>query len=141
MNKYNLLKNKDNIESGEIKAKGYRRSYTVSYKLNILERAKNCIRPGQLGELLRKEGLTSSTLHGWRVAQSNGLLRDTKAIKRGPEQQLRSPQKKILFSLQKENASLKRRLEKALAIVDLQKKIAEILSQPEELINGEKSCS
>jgi transposase len=91
--------------------------------------------------LLRKEGITSSLLHNWRVAQSNGLLRDTKAIKRGPQKQLRSSQKELLSNLQKENASLKRRLEKAMAMVELQKKIAEILNLPEEVIIGVKSCS
>lgn len=141
MSQYNLLKNKDKIENGEIEAKGYRRSYTVSYKLNILEKATACTKPGELGSLLRKEGITSSLLHNWRVAQSNGLLRDTKAIKRGPQKQLRGAHKELLANLQKENALLKRRLEKAIAMVELQKKIAEILSQPEELIDGEKLCS
>jgi hypothetical protein len=132
MERYNLLKNKENIKSTEVKAETGRRSYAAAYKKKVVEEALKCSKPGELGSLLRREGLRSSTLHNWRIAYANCDIRGTKSIRRGPGAELSNTQKEKLLSLEKENYVLKRKLEKAEALVELQKKIAEILSLREE---------
>ena len=128
MREYNLLKNKQNTFSNEIGTQIKRRVYSASYKKKILLQASHCNKPGEIGALLRKEGLSSSTLRGWRMADSNGKLHASNAIPRGPNPSLSSSEKERIKKLEKENASLKKRLKQAEGLVELQKKIADILS-------------
>lgn len=127
MEKYNLAKNKDNNNSTEVKGSGRKRQYTLAYKKKILAEAAACSKPGDIIALLRREGLASSTLHAWRIAEANGVLKSSRAVKRGPVAQLSDGQKARLDRLEKENYALKKRLERAEAIIDLQKKMAEIM--------------
>jgi|HubBroStandDraft_6_1064221.scaffolds.fasta_scaffold967152_2 transposase len=127
MEKYNLSKNKDKYKSSEIDGSTRKRQYSLAYKKKVLAMAALCCAPGELGALLRREGLASSTLYGWRVLEANGKLSANRKGKRGPKKLLTNKQKGELKRLEKENASLKRRLEQAEAIIDLQKKIAKIL--------------
>jgi transposase-like protein len=126
--KYNLSKNKDKNRTNEIEASSRKRQYSLAYKKKVVAMAAECKAPGELGALLRREGLASSTLHMWRVAEANGKLCASHKRKRGPEKSLSDEKNEQLKKLERENAALKKRLEQAEAIIDLQKKIAKILN-------------
>ena len=67
----------------EVAAKPTRRQFTAEYRLRILEEADRCTRPGEVGRLLRREGLYSSHLTAWRKARRNGSLQGLRPKKRG----------------------------------------------------------
>ncbi len=70
MERYNLSKNKDKNKSNEIEASSRKRQYSLAYKKKVLAMGAACKLPGELGSLLRREGLATSTLHAWRVAEA-----------------------------------------------------------------------
>ena len=107
----------------EVTARHARRRFTTQYKLEILRKADACTRPGQLGALLRKEGLYSSLLTTWRRQREQGLT----PKKRGRKAQAVDPKTK---RLEHENRVLQRRLKKAEAIIEFQKKVHELLGIP-----------
>ena len=110
----------------EVQAKPERRHFSAEYKRHILVEAEKC-QYGQLGSLLRREGLTYTQLTDWRKAHANGTLMDKR---RGPQS---NPNRLEMHRLEAENARLKRKLEQAEAIIDAQKKLAQLLdSQKEE---------
>jgi transposase-like protein len=100
-----------------------RRRFTTKYKLEILRRADGCTQPGQVGELLRKEGLYSSHLVTWRRQREEGLT----PKKRGRKAERVDPRVK---KLEREKRLLERRLQKAEAIIDFQKKVHALLGIP-----------
>jgi len=128
----------DKNKSNEIEASPRKRQYILAYKKKIVAMAAECCAPGELGALIRREGLAASTLHQWRVAEANGRLCASRKRKRGPEQLLSDEERERLKKLEKENTALKRRLEQAEAIIDLQKKIAKILDLGPAEDNGSK---
>ena len=107
----------------EVTVRHARRRFTPRYKLEILRRADACTQPGQMGELLRKEGLYSSHLVTWRRQREEGLT----PKKRGRKAERVDPRVK---KLTQENRRLVRRLQKAEAIIDFQKKVHELLGIP-----------
>ena len=107
----------------EVTARHARRRFTIQYKLEILRKADACTQPGQLGELLRKEGLYSSNLVTWRKQREAGLT----PKKRGRKAEPVDPRVK---KLEQENRRLERRLKKAEAIIGFQKKVHELLGIP-----------
>ena len=111
----------------EVPAKAQRRRFTAAYRLRILKRADACKRPGELGTLLRREGLYSSHLANWRRQREQGALRDMRGRRRGPTPRPIDPRVK---QLEAENRRLQRKLQRAETIVALQKKVAEILEIP-----------
>jgi transposase len=111
----------------EVLAKPERRRFTVEYKLGILREADRCVRPGELGALLRREGLYSSTLSNWRRARDRGNLSGTGIRKRGPEGRLVDSRNRRIRELEREIRRLKSRLERAEALIDVQKKVSELL--------------
>jgi len=128
MEKYNLSKNIDKNRSNEIKASSQKRHYSLAYKRKVISKAALCKAPGEIAALLRREGISSSTLHDWRKAEANGSLCASFKHKRGPAKPLSDKEREHIKKLEKENYSLKKRLEQAEAIIDLQKKIAQILN-------------
>jgi transposase len=111
----------------EVLAKPERRRFTVEYKLQILREADGCRRPGELGALLRREGLYSSTLTYWRRSRDRGELSGTGIRKRGPEGRPVDSRDRRIRELERENRRLKSRLERAEALIDVQKKVSELL--------------
>ena len=109
----------------EVPAKARRRSFTASYKLGVLEKADRCAAPGEIGALLRQEGLYSSHLAAWREAREKGAL-SALSKKRGREPK-ESPEAKENRRLRKENARLREKLRRAETVIDVQKKVSEIL--------------
>jgi transposase len=107
----------------EVSARLARRRFTTAYKLEILRKADACSRRGELGALLRKEGLYSSHLITWRQQRERGLTpkrRGRKAVPLDPR----------LKRLEQENRRLTTRLQKAEALIDFQKKVAALLQIP-----------
>lgn len=113
----------------QVKAKLPRRQFTREYKLSILEQADQCTQPGQIGGLLRREGLYSSHLTTWRRARRRGMLDGLKGQKRGPKPAANSAQTKQITDLQKRIRQLEGQLAKAHTIIDVQKKLSVLLSQ------------
>lgn len=110
------------VPDPEVSAVPKRRTFTGSYKLEILKQVDACKdRPGAVGELLRREGLYSSHLTEWRKERERGAL-DALGKKRGRKPS-RHPLADEVEKLRKENLELKRRLEQAEVIIDVQKKL------------------
>jgi transposase-like protein len=122
----------------EVTEKATRRRYTAEYKARIVREADACTKPGELGALLRREGLYSSHLMSWRAHVARGKLAALEPKKRGPKAKTVDPRDKQLAMLERENAKLQRRLEHAEAIIAVQKKVSQLLgiSLPH---NGEES--
>jgi transposase len=104
-----------------------RRKFTAKYKLKILQEADSCTEPGQLGTLLRREGLYSSNLTTWRRQRDQGLLSAMAPKKRGRKAKQINPLVKQVAALEKENRRLEQKLRQAELIIEAQKKMSEIL--------------
>lgn len=113
----------------EVSSKAKRRSFTVQYKLDLIARADACTEVGQVGELLRGEGLYSSHLSDWRKEHARGLLSPLAPKRRGPKPAPRDPAADKIAALEKQLAQALARAEHAEAIVDLQKKVAALLGR------------
>jgi transposase-like protein len=110
----------------EVMAKPVRRRFTAEYKLGVLREVDACSGRGELGALLRREGLYSSHLTQWRKQRERGE-RQGLSRKRGPSPKQRHPLTDKVKVLERENARLKLRAERAEGLVELQKKVSEIL--------------
>lgn len=115
------------VQSSEVSEKAKRRRFTAEYKAKILREAERCKSPGQVGALLRREGLYSSLLSEWRRQRDRVAKVALKAIRRGPKPRVVDPR---IHQLEREKARLERRLAQAEAIIDIQKKVSEILGIP-----------
>src|SRR4051812_34570009 len=109
----------------EVQVQTQRRRFSAEYKRRIIVEAEKC-GAGQLGSLLRREGLTYTQIGEWRKAYSEGRLTDKH---RGPQANPNLPE---VRRLEAENARLKRKLEQAEAIIDAQKKLAQLLESQQE---------
>ncbi len=110
----------------EVTAKAKRRRFTAAYKLSIVEKADACETSGEIGALLRREGLYSSHLSAWRKAAREGSLRGL-AKKRGPKPSGGKREARKVRKLERENARLREELRKARIIIDVQGKVAGLL--------------
>jgi transposase-like protein len=99
-------------------ARPKRRQFTVEYKLRILKEADACREPGEIGALLRREGLYSSHLVLWRRQREQAAHTQLRARKRGPKAKVQDPRIK---QLERENARLQRRLKRVALLLDIQK--------------------
>ena len=102
----------------EVPAKVTRRRFSVEYRLRILKLADACKKPGDVGALLRREGLYSSHLTQWRQQRERGALAGMRTRKRGPHAHPVDPRVK---QLEAENRRLQRKLQRAETIITLQK--------------------
>jgi len=114
----------------EVVATPTRRRFTAAEKLRILKLADACTAVGSLGALLRAEGLYSSHLTTWRRQRTEGVLSALTPQKRGRKASVRHPLRVENETLRKENARLSTRLKQAELIIDVQKKVSEILGIP-----------
>ena len=119
--------------------KASRRRFDAAYKLRILEEADRCTEPGQLGELLRREGLYSSHLTTWRRQRDEGALNGLREKKRGRKPKRRDAKDLELERLRRENQKLEDRLRQAETIIEVQKKVSEILGIPPARGNDESA--
>lgn len=109
----------------QVIARATRRRFTVADKLRILREADACTQHGQLGALLRREGIYSSTLASFRKQQEEGKLRTKneplRAKRRKEQEAKRQRDHRRMQALEKENRTLK-------ALVELQKKVADLMA-------------
>ena len=111
----------------EVVAKATRRRFTAEYKQKILREVDTCPKPGEIGALLRREGLYFSNLKTWREQRRKGEVAGLAQKKRGPAPREKNPLAPKVAHLEREVARQKARAERAEALVDLQKKVSEIL--------------
>src|SRR6058998_361636 len=111
----------------EVVAKARRRRFTALEKLRVLKEADGCTRPGELGALLRREGLYSSHLSAWRAARQRGELAGLTPRPRGPKAKPVDPRDKKIAELERQTRRLQARLERAEGLIAVQKKVAQIL--------------
>ena len=111
----------------EVKAKATRRRFGAKYKKQVLDDVAACTAPGEIGALLRREGLYSSHLTKWRLQAERGRAAGLEPKKRGPARQAADPRDKQLAELEKELAKATRRAERAEALVEIQKKLSELV--------------
>jgi transposase-like protein len=118
------------VPDPEVPEKAVRRRFTAAYKLRILKEADTFKGTSQCGALLRREGLYSSHLTTWRRQVEKGTLEALSPRKRGPKAAPPNPLKKRVETLEKETQRLRHQLKQAEIIIEVQKKISEILHLP-----------
>ena len=121
----------------EVTEEKSRRRFTAKHKLRILQEADNCTEPGQLGALLRRQGLYSSNLTTWRKQREQGMLTGLAPKKRGRKNKPKNPLAEQIARLEKENRKLRLKLKQAETIIDVQKKVSQMLGISQDL-NDEK---
>lgn len=109
----------------EVPARARRRQFTAAYKLRILQEADHCA-DGQLGALLRREGLYSSHLGKWRRQRAQGALAALTPQQRG--RRAASPAETELAQLRQENEWLTRQLAAAETVIEIQKNVSTLLA-------------
>lgn len=116
---------KSQVVDPEVVPRAKRRKYTAEYKLRIVEEADNCSKPGEIGAMLRREGLYSSHLSKWRRQRAEGQLEKLGEQKRG--RKAKEQQVKEVEGLRRENEQLQMRLQQAELIIEVQKKLSQLL--------------
>ena len=116
----------------EVVEKARRRRFKAAEKLRILKEADRCTKPGELGALLRREGLYSSHLSAWRAARQRGELAGLRARRRGPKPQPVDPRERKIAEQAREITRLQARLERAEGLIAVQKKVSQLLGIPLE---------
>ena len=111
----------------EVPATVQRRRFSAAYRLRILKAVDACKKPGEVGALLRREGLYSSLLTNWRRQREAGALREMRGRRRGPTPRPVDPRVK---QLEAENRRLQRKLQRAETIIPLQKKLPRSWGSP-----------
>ncbi len=119
-------------------AKAQRRRFTAEYKRRVLQEAEACSKPGEMGALLRREGLYSSHLSAWRAARSRGELAGLRPRKRGPKVQPPDPRDKRISELERELRRSRARAERAEGLVEVQKKLSQLLGIELSESNGRR---
>jgi transposase-like protein len=107
-----------------------RRQFSASEKRRIVTAADACKKPGELGALLRREGIYSSMLATWRKQITRANETALAARRRGPKPDPARPEKLRIEKLEREKARLERELAQARLIIDVQKKVAALLAVP-----------
>ena len=115
------------VPNPEVEPKAVRRRFGAQYKRSVLEQADRCTNPGDIGALLRREGLYSSHLSSWRRQREQGALGGLAPRKRGRKPDPATAERRVIAKLNKENERLQRQLKKAHTIIEFQKKLSEIL--------------
>jgi transposase-like protein len=123
-NVMNLAAGRPETEVGE---KATRRRFTAEYKRRILREAATCTERGALGALMRREGLYASHLAKWREQVERADLAALAPKKRGPERRVVDARDRRIAELEREVKKLGRRAERAEAIVEVQKKVSQLL--------------
>lgn len=122
----------------EVPEKAERRRFTAEYKLWVLEQADACREAGEIGALLRREGLYTSNLTQWRQQRRAGALTRLGPRKRGRKPR-RDPQAKRIEQMEREMGRLREELRKAHVIIGVQKKVSRLLGNGETDENDEES--
>ena len=134
-----MSRDEKNVPDPEVVPVAERRRFSAAYKLRILKEADQCTEPGELGALLRREGLYSSYLSRWRRAREQGLLKALSPKKRGRKPAADPALQKEVEDLRRETKRLRKKLETAETIIEVQKKLSHLLGlTTEESARSEK---
>jgi transposase len=114
----------------EVVPRARRRRFTNADKRRILEAADRYTKPGEIGALMRREGVYSSSLSTWRRQREAADLAALAPVKRGPKSDPHRAEALHIAQLTRERDALKSRLDKALLVIDVQKKLAALLGNP-----------
>ncbi len=125
------------VPDPEVKSRPKRRHFSAAYKARIVEEAERCSTPGEIGALLRREGLYSSSLGKWRKLYREGALKRLADDKRG-RKPTKHPLEDEVARLARENQRLQQRLHQAQTIIEIQKKVSTMLGVE---LNDESSAS
>lgn len=125
------------IPNPEVPAFPKRRRFPAAYKARIVEEAEGCTEQGEIGALLRREGLYSSHLSKWRQLYRTGALQALRDDKRG-RKATKHPLEDEVARLRKHNERLAHRLEQAETIIEIQKKVATMLGIPLNSVENEE---
>lgn len=111
----------------EVIGRAVRRRFTAAYKQRILAEVEAAVGSGAIGRIIRREGLYSSQLTSWRQARSRSEQAALAPMKRGPKPVAKNPLQAENIQLKRENAKLQQKLHTAGLMLDLQKKVSQIL--------------
>jgi len=111
----------------EVVEKPKRRTHTIAYKLKILKEIEEANESGEIGSILRREGLYSSTVSGWRRQREEGRLDLNNPVKRGRKKRVADSRDKVIKQLERENKKLKKDLARVKVVNEIQKKMAELM--------------
>jgi len=125
------------VPDPEVSDRPKRRKFSAAYKLAILRELDACSESGSIGAVLRREGLYSGHIAGWRRARENGILNALAPRKRGRPSRVRNALADENAALEKRVAKLQEDLRKAHIIIDVQKKLSSILGIELPVNNGE----
>jgi transposase len=114
----------------EVVPRARRRQFSNADKRRILEAADRCSKPGEIGALMRREGVYSSSLSTWRRQREAADLAALAPVKRGPKADPHRAETLHIAQLTRERDNFKSRLDKALLVIDVQKKLAALLGNP-----------
>ena len=114
----------------EVVPRARRRQFSNADKRRILEAADRCTKPGDIGALMRREGVYSSSLSTWRRQRELADLAALAPVKRGPKPDPHRAETLHIAQLTRERDNFKLRLDKALLVIDVQKKLADLLGNP-----------
>ena len=122
-----MSRNELNVPDPEVVPVAERRQFNAAYKLRILAEVEQCTEPGEIGALLRREGLYSSYLSRWRCAREQELLKALSPKKRGRKPTAVPELEKEVADLRRKNERLQKKLETAEMIIEVQKKLSHLL--------------
>jgi transposase len=122
-----------NIPDSEVEPRAIRRHYTGEYKQRILDEIDQATEAGEIGAILRREGLYSQAISKWRQQRAQGGLEGLVSQKRGPKP---VPETIEITRLKRENERLRQKLKKAELIIDVQKKVSQLLGLDESEVNS-----
>jgi transposase len=125
-----------NDPNPEVQPRAERRHYTSEYKQRILAEIDAAVEPGQVGAILRREGLYSQAISKWRQQLQNGALDALEPNKPGRKG---DPHSTEIARLQRENERLRQKLERAETIIEVQKKVSQLLGLGETDLDEPKS--
>jgi transposase-like protein len=114
----------------EVSEKQPRRRFTAQYKLRILDEIDARTEQGHIGAILRREGLYYSNIREWRQQRDQGVLHSLSPKKRGRKAKEVNPLATKVVELERENRRLQKKLRQAETIIEVQKKVSEILGIP-----------
>lgn len=117
------------VPDPEVNARPIPRKHTKEYKARILREVEQ-LRHGEVGPFLRQEGLYTSHITDWRKQRDQAIANWLEPQRPGPKPQPVNSLADELAKLKRENALLERKLKRAETIIEVQKKISEILSIP-----------
>ena len=121
----------------QVPAKAKRRQFSAEYKRRILSEAEVASKAGEIGALLRREGLYFSNLITWRRQSERGELAGLSPRRRGRKEKAVNPLAKRVMELEREKRRLERKLEQAELLLDIQKKASRLLEIPLRSIEDE----